>query len=377
MQISQDSSTRISLLRFPLIAGVVLIHTFQSGNGVFFGSGQLQANENSLTLFVQFLFSENFARTAVPLFFIISAVLFFKDFSGSFSCYRRKIKSRINTILIPYFLWNFVSLLIKYSVELLPNSSTYLSGRNALISSYSVQDYIGAFLWAPASYHLWFLKDLFIMMLLSPIIYLMVDKFKVLPILLLYIAWLGGIESLTDLINRDDVQALIFFCLGCLIITEKWNLNFLDQKRTFTVGAYLFSAIVLAFLQSQLFLQQSHPVFFVSILSKTILLLGVCAAWCLSSLLRNTRMQQFFIALAPFSFFIYAAHEPFLTVVRKIVYRFFPPSNSAEIILYYFLLPAFVISFLTIIGYALNNVLPRLYSVITGSRRVQKKPRPS
>lgn len=69
-------SRTIAFLRFPLIVGVVLIHSKMSDVVI---GGVKMANVTDYPVFEKFmhLFSEIFPAIAVPLFFFISGFLFF------------------------------------------------------------------------------------------------------------------------------------------------------------------------------------------------------------------------------------------------------------------------------------------------------------
>ena len=98
-QLSNDSlqSKVISFLRFPLIVGVILIHT-QLPNA----NEEFVCYENT-----KFIISNVIARIAVLLFFVCSGFLFFfKTEEFSLHTYLSKLKKRVKTLLIPYLIWN-------------------------------------------------------------------------------------------------------------------------------------------------------------------------------------------------------------------------------------------------------------------------------
>ena len=58
---------------------------------------------------VFYFFSESITRFAVPMFFMMSGITFFKNYDNK--KYLTKIKARIFTLVIPYLLWNTVWML--------------------------------------------------------------------------------------------------------------------------------------------------------------------------------------------------------------------------------------------------------------------------
>ena len=105
-------SKTISFLRFPLIVGVVFIHfnlvkMGLSAHGVNYCAGYPDWFYHLIRFF-----SEVLPSMAVPMFFLFSGYLFFyrTDFDGVI--YKTKLRKRINTLLIPFVLWNVVGALM-------------------------------------------------------------------------------------------------------------------------------------------------------------------------------------------------------------------------------------------------------------------------
>ena len=79
--LNSESSVRLSLLRFPLIVGVVFIHAYETMVG--FSGGTVGVSQNNfVTEFIRNLISQGFARIAVPMFFLLSGYFFLADLLG-------------------------------------------------------------------------------------------------------------------------------------------------------------------------------------------------------------------------------------------------------------------------------------------------------
>ena len=108
----QLQSVTIDLLRFPLAILVIFIHMsptvaniLEAEYGLLSGKGLLNALEISISYVI--------AQTAVPSFFFISGFLFFMHFKEwSWAGYRKKLLSRVKSLLVPYFLWNTTAFLL-------------------------------------------------------------------------------------------------------------------------------------------------------------------------------------------------------------------------------------------------------------------------
>ena len=184
-------SETISLLRFPLTVFVVFIH-YNIGvrgfslHGVTYG---LDAPE--WFRWVTALFSDVLPRTAVPLFYIISGYLFFRGGSFDTDVYRRKLRTRASTLLVPYLLWNVIAVFVQLSHRLPFLSSVFPSAHlmevqltplrlfrtffnnywNKGILVTPENDGMVSELPYPADVPLWYVRDLMVMVLLAPVIW--------------------------------------------------------------------------------------------------------------------------------------------------------------------------------------------------------------
>ena len=87
---------------------------------------------------VSYFFSRSITQFAVPMFFMMSGITFFKDYSDK--KYLAKIKARLFTLVIPYLLWNTIwmlweiftsySFIAKFSTDSAPYPLTF--SRNLL-----------------------------------------------------------------------------------------------------------------------------------------------------------------------------------------------------------------------------------------------------
>ena len=126
--------------------------------------------------FVRNIISQGIARVAVPLFFLLSGYLFFLGFHWSITKYKKKLLSRISTLLIPFVFWNCLILLLLAIAQELQSFQSFFPGNDKLISTYGMFDYLNAlfgFNRFPVSYQFWFIRDLVVMILLVPIVQLM------------------------------------------------------------------------------------------------------------------------------------------------------------------------------------------------------------
>lgn len=159
----QHISKTINLLRFPLMLLVVCMH--------FSGGG-----DNTTLLYCNLMqFGLIYFSTAVPIYFAISGYLFWKG--NDLFQYKNKIQKRVYSLIIPYLLWNLL-FIVAYCLLNMNFSFQTLYGFvniNAnTFNDFMVSVFTGKGM--PANYPLWYLRDLIVCSLLSPLLYLGVKR---------------------------------------------------------------------------------------------------------------------------------------------------------------------------------------------------------
>ena len=356
--LDDESSLRLKLLRFPPIIGVVYIHAYFtaiSSNAGIIGTEDL----NAVTDFIRIILSQGVARIAVPLFFLISGYLFFANFRWSHQTFARKVYTRTRTLLLPFLFWNLVVLAFYALMQAIPPFRPYFTGSTAVISELSLVEFFNVILGIkgyPIAYHFWFIRDLMVMVLLSPLIAVIL-RFAALPFLLiLYGTWVSG----TWPIYIPDNAGLLFFSAGALCAIKGQSLFAFDR-----FGLIAFLALIPIFLVDTIWHTAGFNIFW----HRTGLIVGVIASLYITKwALPFDSAKQTLLRLGDASFFVYAAHEPLLIVVRILAYKFIPITTPYTVLAIYLGLPVLVMTLLVYAHGKLNQRFPRFLSVVTGGR---------
>ena len=206
---NKDLSVAIAWMRFPLIFMIVLLHCYCA----------IDAHGHPLFFKVVYPFGLFLGETGVPAFFFISGFLFFY----SLKSYRQKIRSRVNSLLIPYLIWNGLILLTYLLLEMLGHPMLIL-GKS--IADYGVLDYLRAFVdrghWdmgngVPMLCPYWYIRNLMVLCILSPIIYYGIKYLKWIPVLALFLWWISIPY------NGMIASSLLFFSIGAYFSIEQKN----------------------------------------------------------------------------------------------------------------------------------------------------------
>lgn len=330
-------SEKIRNLSFFSMLLVVLLH------------GQLISISTGYALWIQRLVSGELTRIAVPLFFAISGYLFFQNFSSPIKeFFENKIKKRVHTVLLPYLLWSIWGFILLSLIQwILPGYGMSIVGHKPNEVLYII------FLNPVGTYQLWFLKDLFILILFTPIIYWGIKYLRFFLILLLCFFWINGIQYFIQ------IESIFFFVLGGYIALEYKSI--LYKKYSQKIIAILKFCIWLIFCG---FLVEYNLGYYSHCIG---ILLGIWSLWCMYDVLYSyIRRINNLKKLAGYSFFIYVAHEPLLTVIKKLLLCI--GNSSILILMIYFMAPLVTISICIVVGCILKSKIPKFYAFISGGR---------
>ena len=233
-------SETIGVLRFPLMVAVVLSHIFIPNI-----EGHLLVD-----IYNKYI-NSSFVYITVHLFFFISGFLFFYgiDKFGGVE-YWICLKKRIKRLVVPYLLWGTFIVGIRYLFYLLgqPDNIGLFSG--GLKWFYHIVLF-------PINYQLWFVRDLFIVVLISPLIYFLLKRLSFVFVIFLGVAWLCYHNNFFVLFGLEDFVrsktilklagydfiSLFFFSFGAwfALFNKDFTLVF---KRLFPISIvlYLFCA---------------------------------------------------------------------------------------------------------------------------------------
>lgn len=330
-QLSKVESNRINCLKTILIFFVLFIH---NKNFVF---------TNPIFSFCEFLFSDFLSSSAVPLFFFLSGYL--QELNER--KYSELVKKRTKTILLPYFIWSIICILIKYFLEILILNNSDISFFPFLFKSLTG---IGMPENKPFVYQFWFLRDLFILILLYP---LEKKLLKSIPFVFFLISFIFLYLNI-NLYVISNVSLCCFF-LGMFFGSHRIPFfQYIDKIKIIPYSIFLFIFSMVVFYEKDSFFNiKILKIFFTSIFLIRI------------SLFVNKK--KYVNQINKYSFFIYCGHEPFLMYGLQILERKIFCSEFLLFTSYFF--NVFLVSFiLIVIGILLKRIVPCFYSLLTGGR---------
>ena len=205
---------------------------------------------------------------------------------------------------------------------------------------------------APVNMPLWFLRDLMVVSLLTPIIYILIRKLGYWLIAALTILYLSG---LCAFIPGLSAYAVYFFTLGAFLGIRKRDL--IEDLWRLEWPAYILS---IAFAIAMM-LTYNTPVF--SSLMLCFRLVGAVAVFCLASKVLTTTNRRLPIMVCDSAYFIYLSHYVFFfSFIDTMFFVLFGTSISA-LSLHYLLAPLVKVLLMIIAYLIYTNMMKKNTSV--------------
>lgn len=353
-------SKTIKWLRFPLAFAIVFIHSISHEKV----HEYMLALDSGMNVYhgIYIFISDIILRVATPLFSVFSGfLLFYKINEWNKNVYFGKIKRKMRTLVLPYMLWNIIPILIMALFLLLKFDGSLTKYMNQLWEhgilnifwNYNEGVY-------PYNIPMWFVRDLIVVVFLSPAVYYLIKYTKIYGILIL------GISFFTNIwFPGVSIKALFFFSLGAYFSIH--GKNMITELRKGTLF-WLFSTIIIATLS--MFYQECNQFGYLHVLFT---IAGSITAINITSLLIERGWigseRSFIMPLSKISFFIFASHNVYVLGRSTELINFIFKSETAFFLtVKYLITPIVCISICVGLYYILDKITPKLLKVLTGSR---------
>lgn len=347
----------IDNIRYILLLGVILIHCK-------IAIPDSHNQDMEMAVFTISFISNIVTSVCVPFYFLISSFLFFRNVDKfNFFTYKSKLKRRLKSLLIPYLLWNIIGMAAML-IKMLPALREYfpqytvidLTSLNLLKGFWSFSLINCSLVPYPYDFVLWFIRDLMVLNLLSPVFYLVAKKMKYWGFLiLLSLLVLNDI----DLINVDvNLKEIFFYYIGVLIGCKAIDINRFIQYGKYCIIPMVFFAFCSQFNR-------------MSTYGNLILLAYII--FCIPSL---TFMVSWFMKhglvipnyFLRSGFFVYAIHGLYCTVSIKILIALIHPDTPETYLLVYILDFTSVLVVSSLVFLIMRNICPKVTSLLCGGR---------
>ena len=342
IMLNSTISKTIANLRFPLMLGVVFIH-----------SRVIEPEEAArqgldIVAFIIKLISFQLAAPCVPLFFFISGYLFFAKFGDKFNLldYKIQLKKRVQTLLIPYIFWNVV--VLGYFAFLHKFASSTIDSNFNNVYEFSIVELIRSFYdfpgGQPICYQFWFLRDLFLGIIISPLIFLVMRWGRWVLMILLVVLHISPIEI-------PHQAMLIFFSLGAGFSIHRYDFVLVAKRLVVPsallfVGLSIWGALRLESIGGGLGVITGSIVF----------------VWLAS------KVKPINKKLSESGFFVYAFHGFPIVVMIKMMVNFIQPNGTLMWLTCYFGCFLTITILSVSLYFVIKKYFPNFTRIITGGR---------
>lgn len=299
----------ISDIRFPMCIAVVCIHS----------AAYTCPLDQWLTTYVLYLLSDYLPAVAVPCFFLIAGYLSAKreNFKNS-SAYVLLLKRRAVSLLLPYVIWNVIAFAISWVVNISP-LARFASGNYANFENFP--ELLKYLFWEPRLVPLWFVRNLILITVASPIVFHATKKVPVVALIAFYLICCCD--------EAYFISGLFFYGAG---MAARLHMTSSCLDTCLRHGMWLLPMFLAYALLSA---ADAIPPEFCNLIDQPILLAGVigCISICSQT---NASIVKIFRSNG-LAFFVYALHGIITPYIIKSVKIFFHPTNGGANLLLFFL----------------------------------------
>lgn len=315
-QLWSEMSTCINRVRFPLIFMIILLHCY---------SVVQLPGSHPIYFKTIYPFALWLGETGVPGFFFISGYLFYRNTRKS---YRDKIQTRFRTLLSPYIIWNSLLLAI-YLIAYLLGHPQDINGKN--IADFSWTDYLRLY-WDRGNYDngnfvpllcpYWYIRNLLILSLFSPVIYFIIKHIGKIFILAISIWWMLTYN------NAFIPQSILFFSLGAF-----FSIHDIIPIQIFKQWKSVFGGLFVVFGLADICTHAFSPCILNLQIHRLALIANIPILFLIASY--STSTSKVATLLGKSSFIVFSISYPIIVLLRKGCVMFFGSGNDYTHILLY------------------------------------------
>jgi surface polysaccharide O-acyltransferase-like enzyme len=243
--------------------------------------------------------------------------------------------SKLKTLVVPLAAWNLLMLVLLTLYGL-------LRGKWQDMPDFTVPgmaDALFALTQWPLDVPLWFLRDLFVCCLFSPLLHVALKRVPIATILLLIAYTLFG----EDLYVLQRPQLMLFFALGMWLRISGTAEPVIDaMARRLVPGLIVMVGLYLALRMANVLFGEMDDTLRLTL--DTLLRITMAAGfWLLTDLIRRSRLAGGFLWFEPYAFFLFCSHAILFHFAAIVFRRFFGNYGSDLFAVTFFVLPCLAV----------------------------------
>lgn len=274
------------------------------------------------------------------------------------------LKKKSKSLLLPYILWTILTILLYLISQSIPYISSYFQNPDNIIRNWKLIDWFKAFTYHkfsesgnyPLVFQFWFLRDLIILIIISPLIKFICNKIPALVIILVTILSIKNVPIF--FINHPS--SLFYYVAGYFFATYRISFfNIADRIKIYEYIVLLILCVVFHYCSNG-----QYSLGFITSVISSLFFLKISY-----SFISNQRLYTKLEYLSQFSFFLYALHMPFLgTAINKVSQEIIP-LHGIMCLLQFIFASLLIIVIGTILSILVSKLFPKLFILLNGGRK--------
>lgn len=350
-------SLKINIISFLLMILVLIGH---SRNISYDKTG------DNLVFFIEYYLAEQMTKIVIPIFFFIAAYLFFYDFNinakDQFLQIKKKLLKRVKSIVIPYLFWCFFWFAVVYCIQLIPSIAHFF---NSPIHRMGLWERLWVLYIEPIYYPFWFMREFIFYLLITPLLYWIVKRTKLLIIIFLFILSVFKFSLLTVFdVQIYRLMMLAFYCFGIYCAIYKVNIQFKTSKNLslFLVLIFLIVSAWNVFIE----INYDKNIWYFRLINNVNALIGCLGVWSIYDHL-DKKVSFEYKKVYSYGFWVYAIHGIAILYFKDTIVKLLFLNNLQLLLLYFFTIFIFIV--VTIYsGILVKKYFPKSYAFVTGNR---------
>lgn len=355
-------SKKIKIISLFSIFCVIMIHSYNFTDSFLLPSTVISEKTNCAAMFEYFI-SNCVARFAVPLFFMMSGYLFFRNYEQTVRGYFTKLKKRVKNLLVPYLLWTAISVAIIVFASLVLKADGLATVKDNMAKIVSKDPML---LLSPPAFQLWYMLELMLFTVISPVIYFLVKKTKLFIIIIAAVLWLFDINFSVVY----NCEAVLFYLTGAyfaifsredIVLKETKSLKLLISGLIFVlmcIARTCYAATAENTPTARIFLTISY---------KLAIPFGIYFVWfAFDHIFKDIEDKKQLLRFSNSTFMFYVVHEPLLHLSYEQILS--QVSSNFMHIFMYIILPTCTVAVAYIFDIYTYRLLKPIHNVLTGGR---------
>ena len=359
-KMSKYLSRKIRYITVFAMVGVVFIHSYNFKDNFLTPTTRISEGFNAAAMF-EYFFSNELFRFAVPMFFVISGFLFFFTYENTARCYVNKLLSRAKSLFVPYVIWAVLAGLLTTTLS----QFSFFNDLQVIAERHYDWTQFYMYLIDPSAFQLWFIQQLMLFVVLSPVIYLLIKHTRGFILILFAVLWLIDFNFIINF------SALFTFSIGAAMAIFGKSREYTRTENRMQTAIYVVIWVMLSLLNTFIAAFADDSFIFsivMLVLYKLNEAVGVIATWFLfDHIAKRITDKKGFIIAATHIFIVYVMHEPLLHIFYQVALK--QSDNIMSHIALYICLPLSVGAVCIIVSMALRKNLRKVHGVLTGGRQ--------